>query len=102
MNGKKLLSLWGLKWNPFSPELPSEGLLVTPRIESFAWRVEQLVQEGGFAYSSLAAGRPDTESEGWIYVNFEDGGSHVARFNLSWLLQGEPTGDGTIPEEFEN
>ena len=49
MNGKKLLSLWGLKWNPFSPELPNEGLLVTPKIESFAWRVEQLVQEGGFA-----------------------------------------------------
>ena len=49
MNGKKLLSLWGLKWNPFSPELPSEGLLATPKIESFAWRVEQLVQEGGFA-----------------------------------------------------
>ena len=49
MNSKKLLSLWGLKWNPFSPELPSEGLLVTAKIESFAWRVEQLVQEGGFA-----------------------------------------------------
>jgi type II secretory pathway predicted ATPase ExeA len=49
MNTKKLLSLWGLKWNPFSPELPRDGLLVTPRIESFAWRVEQLVQEGGFA-----------------------------------------------------
>ena len=49
MNAKKLLSLWGLKWNPFSPELPSDGLLVTPRIESFAWRMEQLVQEGGFA-----------------------------------------------------
>ena len=29
MNTKKLLALWGLKWNPFSPELPSEGLLVT-------------------------------------------------------------------------
>jgi general secretion pathway protein A len=49
MNTKKLLSLWGLKWNPFSPELPSEALLVTARIENFAWRVEQLVQEGGFA-----------------------------------------------------
>jgi type II secretory pathway predicted ATPase ExeA len=49
MNTKKLLALWGLKWNPFSPELPGEGLLVTPRIEQFAWRVEQLVQEGGFA-----------------------------------------------------
>ncbi len=49
MNSKKLLALYGLKWNPFSQELPSEGLLTTPRIEHFAWRVEQLVQEGGFA-----------------------------------------------------
>jgi len=49
MNTKKLLSLWGLKWNPFSPELPGDALLLTPRIEHFAWRVEQLVQEGGFA-----------------------------------------------------
>jgi len=56
MNGKKLLSLWGLKWNPFSPELPSESLLVTPRIESFAWRVEQLVLEGGFALISGESG----------------------------------------------
>jgi type II secretory pathway predicted ATPase ExeA len=56
MNTKKLLSLWGLKWNPFSPELPSEGLLVTARIENFAWRVEQLVQEGGFALISGESG----------------------------------------------
>ena len=49
MNTKKLLAQWGLKWNPFSPELPGEGLLVTPKIEHFAWRVEQLIQEGGFA-----------------------------------------------------
>ena len=57
MNAKKLLSLWGLKWNPFSPEVPLEALLVTPKIENFAWRVEQLVQEGGFA---LIAGDPGT------------------------------------------
>ena len=56
MNTKKLLALWGLKWNPFSPELPGEGLLVTPRIEHFAWRVEQLVQEGGFALISGESG----------------------------------------------
>jgi general secretion pathway protein A len=49
MNSKKLLAVYGLKWNPFSPELPSDGLLVTPKIDHFAWRVEQLVQEGGFA-----------------------------------------------------
>jgi general secretion pathway protein A len=56
MNSTKLLSLWGLKWNPFSPELPSEALLVTPKIENFAWRVEQLVQEGGFALVSGESG----------------------------------------------
>ncbi|MCY2987978.1 MAG: ATP-binding protein [Planctomycetota bacterium] len=56
MNVKKLLALWGLKWNPFSPELPSEALLVTPAIEQFAWRVEQLVQEGGFALISGESG----------------------------------------------
>lgn len=49
MSAKKLLALWGLKWNPFAPELPHDALLATPRIESFVWRVEQLVQEGGFA-----------------------------------------------------
>jgi general secretion pathway protein A len=49
MNSKRLLALYGLKWNPFSPELPSEALMVTPKIEHFAWRVEQLAQEGGFA-----------------------------------------------------
>ena len=49
MNVKRMLSLYGLKWNPFSPELPNEGLLMTSKIEHFAWRVEQMVQEGGFA-----------------------------------------------------
>jgi general secretion pathway protein A len=49
MNAKKLLALWGLKWDPFSPELPGDALRVTPGIEHFAWRVEQLAQEGGFA-----------------------------------------------------
>jgi type II secretory pathway predicted ATPase ExeA len=56
MNTKKLLSLWGLKWNPFSPELPSDGLLATVKIDHFAWRVEQLVQEGGFALITGEAG----------------------------------------------
>jgi len=56
MNAKKLLALWGLKWNPFTPELPRDALWVTPRIENFAWRVEQLVQEGGFALISGESG----------------------------------------------
>ena len=45
----KLLALYGLKWNPFSPELPAEALLVSKKIDSFCWRVENaLVREGGY------------------------------------------------------
>ena len=46
---KKLLALFGLKWNPFSPEIPTEGLMVTQAIDHFGWRVENLAREGGFA-----------------------------------------------------
>jgi type II secretory pathway predicted ATPase ExeA len=49
MSTHKQLALWGLKWNPFTPELPGDALLATAEIEHFAWRVEHLVQEGGFA-----------------------------------------------------
>ncbi len=51
----QLLSLHGLKWNPFSPDVPTEALLITPRLEHFAWRVEHLAREGGFA---LITGEP--------------------------------------------
>ena len=53
---QEVTRLWGLKWNPFTPELPHDALWVTPKIESFAWRVEQLVQEGGFALISGESG----------------------------------------------
>jgi general secretion pathway protein A len=56
MSSKKLLALWGLRWNPFTPELPHDALLITAKIETFAWRVEQLVQEGGFALISGESG----------------------------------------------
>jgi type II secretory pathway predicted ATPase ExeA len=50
---KKLLALYGLKWNPFSPELPTEALFLDAKIENFCWRIEQaLVREGGFALIS--------------------------------------------------
>jgi general secretion pathway protein A len=54
---KKLLALYGLKWNPFAPGVPAEALYVAPRIDSFCWRVEQLAREGGFA---LITGSPGT------------------------------------------
>ncbi len=44
--------------------------------------------------------RLETPSEGWIYLHCEGGGSQVARFNLRWLLEGDETGDGTVPGDF--
>ncbi len=62
------------------------------------WPLKRQVDQGAFAYSSLTAGRPETPSEGWIYLLYEGGGGgRVARFNLAWLLEGEPTGDGEVP-----
>jgi len=55
---KKLLALYGLKWNPFSPELPIEALYTPTKVAEFCWRVEQeLIREGGFA---LISGDPGT------------------------------------------
>ena len=46
----KLLALYGLKFNPFSPELPVDAIYVPPKIESFCWRIEHAqIREGGFA-----------------------------------------------------
>jgi type II secretory pathway predicted ATPase ExeA len=44
-----MLALYGLKWNPFVPNVPTEALHVTTQLESFCWRVQQLAGEGGFA-----------------------------------------------------
>jgi sialidase-1 len=56
-----------------------------------SWPVKRLVYDGPSAYSSLAAGRPGTPTEGWIYLLYEGGprGQHtdiyIARFNRPWL-----------------
>ena len=55
MDARKLSALYGLKWNPFVDDIPVEALCKTPRIDHFAWRVEDLVMHGGFA---LVTGEP--------------------------------------------
>ncbi|MBC8423353.1 AAA family ATPase [bacterium] len=53
---RKLLAVYGLKYNPFSQEVPTEALAEMPHIEHFSWRVENLAREGGFALATGAAG----------------------------------------------
>ena len=54
---QKLLALFGLKWNPFTPDIPVESLWRHHNLDHFCWRMETLVHEGGFA---LISGDPGT------------------------------------------
>lgn len=53
----KLLSLYGLKFHPFRPDVPIEGLYTTPAVDSYLRRVELGIADGGFA---MLTGDPGT------------------------------------------
>lgn len=55
MHRRKLHAIFGLKWNPFTPDQPTEALYVTPAIKSFCARVDAMIYDGGFA---LVTGEP--------------------------------------------
>ena len=58
---QKLLAMYGLKWNPFGPEVPTEALYVPPKVENFCWCIEQAhLREDGFAliYGDPGSGKP--------------------------------------------
>ncbi len=52
---KKLRALYSLKYNPFCQEVPVSALYVSPAVEQFCWRIENQLDEGGFA---LVTGDP--------------------------------------------
>jgi len=49
MRREDLHMFFGLKWNPFKKDLPVDGMVTTPKISKFCWKVENLVLDGGFA-----------------------------------------------------
>ena len=48
-NDKKILALFGLKWNPFLPNIPVAALWQPPGFDSFLYRLENMILDGGFA-----------------------------------------------------
>ena len=79
---RALLSLYGLKWNPFSPELPREGLLRSPRLENLCWRVENLVRTGGFALVSGDVGTGKSAALRVLVEHLESLGDRRARLRI--------------------
>ncbi len=65
MNSKKLLSLWGLKWEPVFTRAPlGDGLLVTPKIDHF--RLQQ-VSNSWSRRGLLVTGEPGTAGKSkWL------------------------------------
>src|SRR5262245_15328991 len=53
----KLLSLYGLKYNPFGADLPVEALYIPAAVDVFLRRVEVGLSSGGFA---MLTGDPGT------------------------------------------
>jgi general secretion pathway protein A len=53
----KLLSVYGLKFHPFRPDVPVEALFTTPVVDVFLRRVELGIADGGFA---MVTGDPGT------------------------------------------
>jgi type II secretory pathway predicted ATPase ExeA len=49
MDERRLLVLYGLKYNPFGPAAPVEDLWHPPGTDDFFFRVETLLMDGGFA-----------------------------------------------------
>lgn len=45
----KLQTLYGLKFHPFRPDIPTEAIYSTPALDAFWRRVEYTIADGGFA-----------------------------------------------------
>lgn len=53
----KLQSLYGLKFNPFRPDVPVEALYATPTVDAFLRRVQLGIADGGYI---MISGDPGT------------------------------------------
>jgi len=49
MTDPRLRARYGLKYNPFNPQLPTEDIWIAPGFDLFASRIENLTRSGGFA-----------------------------------------------------
>jgi len=56
LNNIDIKSLYGLKYNPFLPNIPQEALYTLPGSQTFELRIRSMAQQGGFALITGAPG----------------------------------------------
>ena len=56
MNDPRLRARYGLKYNPFNPNIPAEDIWAPPGFDVFAMRIEHMTREGGFGMLSGSVG----------------------------------------------
>jgi len=66
MTDVNIRTIYGLKYNPFLPNLPAEALWVLPEAERFAQRVQALAPQGGFALITGDPGQGKSKTLQWI------------------------------------
>lgn len=66
MSDKNIRTIFGLKYNPFLPNLPTEALWVPPEAETFAHRVQSMISQGGFAMITGDPGQGKSKTLQWI------------------------------------
>lgn len=66
MTDVNIRALYGLKYNPFLPNLPASALWVLPEAERFAQRVQALAPQGGFALITGDPGQGKSKTLQWI------------------------------------
>ena len=49
MNNNDIQSMYGLKYNPFLPDIPKEAIYSLPGSDSFELRIRSMAAQGGFA-----------------------------------------------------
>jgi len=65
MKTREIQALYGLKWNPFLPEIPAEALWRSPETDHFLFRFENLVMDGGFG---LITGDPGLGKSKYLHI----------------------------------
>jgi general secretion pathway protein A len=66
MHDATLRAVYGLKYNPFQPALPTEAIWPLPGADRFAKRVEALVDQGGFALIAGDPGQGKSKTLHWL------------------------------------